>query len=159
MAPPRPKHNRLHSRQRRRRGRSLHQVEHPSMPPSSTTRKWRSSSRASAKSSNKGGGKITSPAPRKCATNVVSPVISLLNVHYLVIVTGATTRRGEERRRKDTTRRRAAMPMFAGSETPMRAPPTPPPTRMPQTSPSPRVFSSPTSVTSASWQRTAKGRR
>jgi hypothetical protein len=42
-------------------------------------------------------GRITSPAPRKYATSVVSPVISLLNVHYLVIVTGATTRRGEER--------------------------------------------------------------
>jgi hypothetical protein len=41
-------------------------------------------------------GKITSPAPRKFATNVVSPVILLQNVHYLVIVTGATTRRGEE---------------------------------------------------------------
>jgi hypothetical protein len=104
-------------------------------------------------------GKITSPAPRKCATNVVSLVILLQNVHYLVTVTGATTRRGEERRRRGTTRRRAAMPMFAGSGTPTRAPPTPPPTRTPQTSPSPRVFSSPTSATSASWQRTAKGRR
>jgi hypothetical protein len=38
------------------------------------TRRCRSSSRASAKSSSKGGGKITSPAPRKFATNVVSPV-------------------------------------------------------------------------------------
>jgi hypothetical protein len=37
--------------------------------------------------------------------------------------------------------------------------PTPPPTRMPLTSPSTRVFSSPTSATSASWQRTTKGRR
>jgi hypothetical protein len=104
-------------------------------------------------------GRITNPAPRKYATNVVSPVILLQNVHYLVIVTGATTRRGEERRRRDTTRRRAAMPMFAGSGTPTIAPPTPPPTRTPQTSPSPRVFSSPTSATSASWQRTTKGRR
>jgi hypothetical protein len=104
-------------------------------------------------------GKITSPAPRKFATNVVSPVILLQNVHYLVTVTGATTRRGEERRRRDTTRRRAAMPMFAGSGTPMRAPPTPPPTRTPQTSPSPMDFSSPTSATSASWQKKAKGRR
>jgi hypothetical protein len=34
-----------------------------------------------------------------------------------------------------------------------------PPTRMPPTSPSTRDFSSPTSATSASWQRTAKGRR
>jgi hypothetical protein len=99
------------------------------------------------------------PPPRKFATSVVSPVILLQNVYYLVIVTGATTRRGEERRRRGTTRRRAAMPMFAGNGTPTRAPPTPPRTRTPQTSPSPRVLSSPTSATSASWQRTAKGRR
>jgi hypothetical protein len=46
----------------------------PSTPPSSTMRKWRSSSRASAKSSSKGGGKTTSPAPRRFATSVVSPV-------------------------------------------------------------------------------------
>jgi hypothetical protein len=104
-------------------------------------------------------GRTTSPAPRKFATSVVSPVISLLNVHYQVIVTGATTRRGEERRRRSITRRRAAMPMFAGSGTPMRAPLTPPPTRTPQTSPSARAFSSPTSATSASWQRTTKRRR
>jgi hypothetical protein len=39
-------------------------------------------------------GRTTNPAPRKFATNVVSPVILLQNVHYLVIVTGATTRRG-----------------------------------------------------------------
>jgi hypothetical protein len=104
-------------------------------------------------------GRTTSPAPRKFATNVVSPVISLLNVHYQVIVTGATTRRGEGRRIRSITRRRAAMPMFAGSGTPTRAPPTPPPTRTPQTSPSTRVFSSPTSATSASWQRTAKRTR
>jgi hypothetical protein len=45
----------------------------------------------------------------------------------------ATTRRGEERRRRGTTRRRATMPMFAGSGTPTRAPPTPPPTRTPPT--------------------------
>jgi hypothetical protein len=37
-------------------------------------------------------GRTTNPAPRGCATNVVSPVISLLNVLCLVIVTGATTR-------------------------------------------------------------------
>ena len=58
-----------------------------------------------------------------------------------MIVTGATTRRGEEKRRRDITRRRTAMPMFAGSGTPTRAPQTPPPTRMPQTSSSPKVFS------------------
>jgi hypothetical protein len=40
-----------------------------------------------------GGGRIINPAPKKCATSVVSPVISLLNVLCLVIVIGATTRR------------------------------------------------------------------
>jgi hypothetical protein len=103
-------------------------------------------------------GRTTSPAPRKFATSVVSPVILLLNVHYLVIVTGATTRREREEKRRDITRR-AAMPMFVGSGTPTRAPPTPHPTRTPPTSPSPRAFSSPTSATSASWQRTTKRRR
>jgi hypothetical protein len=112
--------------------------------------------KVSAKSSSKGGGRTTSPAPRKFATSVVSPVISLLNVHYQVIVTGATTRREEGRRRRSITRRRAAMPMYAGSGTPMRAPLTPPPTRTPQTSPSTKVSFSTMSATSASWQRTAK---
>jgi hypothetical protein len=110
-------------------------------------------------SSSKGGGRITSPAPRKFATSMVSPDISLENVHYQVIVIGATIRRERGRKTRDTTRRRAAMPMYAGSGTPMRAPSTPPPTRMPPTSPSTRAFSSPTSATSASWQRTAKRRR
>jgi hypothetical protein len=100
-------------------------------------------------------GKITNPAPRKCATNVVSPVILLLNVDYLVIVSGVTTRGERRRRRRGTTRRRAAMPMYAGSGTPMKAPLTPT-TKTPPTSPSTRVFSSPTSATSASWQRTTK---
>jgi hypothetical protein len=76
--------------------RILHQVGFPSTPPSSTTRKWRSSSRASAKSSSKGRGRITNPAPRRFATNVVSPVILSLNVLCLVIVTGITTRGGKE---------------------------------------------------------------
>jgi hypothetical protein len=117
-----------------------------------------SSSKASAKSSSKGGGRTTNPAPRKCATSVVSSVISLLNVHYLVIVTGATTRRERGEKRRDTTRRRAAMPMCVASGTPTRAPPTPL-MRTPLTSPSPKDSSSPTSATSASWQRTAKERR
>jgi hypothetical protein len=104
-------------------------------------------------------GKITSPAPRKFATSVVSLVILLQNVHCLVIVTGATTRRERGKKRRDTTRRRAAMPTCVGSGTPMRALLTPPPTRMPQTSPSTRVSSSPKSATSASWQRTTKRRR
>jgi hypothetical protein len=71
----------------------------------------------------------------------------------------ATTRGGRRRRRRDTTRRRAAMPMFAGSGTLTRAPPTPPPMRTSQTSPSTRVFSSPTLATSASWQRMTRRRR
>jgi hypothetical protein len=49
---------------------------------------WRLSSKAFIKSSSKGRGRITNPVPKGCATNVVSPIISLLNVHYLVIVTG-----------------------------------------------------------------------
>jgi hypothetical protein len=104
-------------------------------------------------------GRITNPAPRRFATNVVSPIILSLNVLCLVIVIGATTRREKEEKRRGTTRRRAAMPMFAGSGTPTRAPPTPPPTRTPQTSPSPKAFSSPTLATSASWQMMARRRR
>jgi hypothetical protein len=128
----------------------------PLTPPSSIMRRWRSSSRASVKSSSKEGGKITSPAPIKFATNVVSPVILLLSVHYLVIVTGATTRRERGRKRRDTTRRRAVMPMCVGNGTPMRAPPTPPPTRTPPTLSSTKASSSPTSATSASSQRMEK---
>jgi hypothetical protein len=74
-----PLHSRCnpsHSKQRKKRRRSLHQVGFQSMPPSSTMRRWRSSSTASAKSSNKGRGKTTSTAPRGCVTVVVSPVIS-----------------------------------------------------------------------------------
>jgi hypothetical protein len=112
-----------------------------------------------AKSSSKGGGRTTCLAPRKFATSVVSPVILLQNVHYQVIVTGATTRREREEKRRGTIRRRAAMPTFAGSGTPTRAPPTPPPTRTPPTSSSPNASSSPTSATSVSWQRTTKRRR
>jgi hypothetical protein len=90
---------------------------------------------------------------------VVSSVILLPNVQCLVIVTGATTRGGRRRRRRDTTRRRAAMPTCVENGTPMRAPPTPPRTRMPLTSPSTRASSSPTSATNVSWARTAKRRR
>jgi hypothetical protein len=66
-------------------------------------------------------------------------------------------KKGKRREKKKYYKKKAAMPMFVGSGTPMRAPPTPP-TRTPQTSPSTRVFSSPTSDTSASWQRTTKRR-
>jgi hypothetical protein len=94
-------------------------------------------------------GRTTNPAPRGCATNVVSPIILSLNAQCLVIVTGTTTRRGRREKRRSTTRRRAAMPTCVGNGTPTGAPPTPPPTRMPQTSPSTRDFSSPTSARSA----------
>jgi hypothetical protein len=144
------------SKRRRRRRKSLRRVGFPSTPPSSIMRRWCSSSRASIKSSSNGRGETTNPVPRRFATSVVSPVISLLNVHYQVIVIGATTRREEGRKRRSTTRRRVAMPMFVGSGTPMKAPPTPPSTRTPQTSPSTRVSSSPTSATNAAWQRTTK---
>jgi hypothetical protein len=69
-------------------------------------------------------GRTTSPAPRGCATGVASPVTLLLNVQFLVKVTGTGTRRGRRRRRRDTTRR-AAMRTYAGNGTPMRAPLTP----------------------------------
>jgi hypothetical protein len=104
-------------------------------------------------------GRITNPAPRRCATNVVSPITLLLNVLYLVIVIGTTTRGGRRKRRRDITRRRVAMPMCVENEIPTKAPPTPPPTRTPPTSPSPKASSSPTSATSASWRRTTKRRR
>src|SRR5688500_15435388 len=107
MIPPHPKLNPSHSRRQRKRRRSLHQVDNQSTPPSSTMRKWRSSSRAFAKSSNKGGGKTTSPAPRRFATSVVSPVTLLPNVHYQVTVTGTTTRRARGEKRRGTTRRAA----------------------------------------------------
>jgi hypothetical protein len=74
-------------------------------------------------------------------------------------VTGTTTRKGGRRKRRDTTRRRAAMPTCVGNGAPMRAPPTPPSTRMSPTSPSTRDSSSPTSTTSASWQKTTKRKR
>jgi hypothetical protein len=103
-------------------------------------------------------GKTTSPTPRRCATGVVSLVSLLLNVQFLVKVTGTKTRRGR-RRRRDTTRRRVVMPTYVGNGTPTRAPPTPPLTRTPPTSPSTRASSSPTSATNVSWLRTAKRRR
>jgi hypothetical protein len=103
-------------------------------------------------------GRITNPAPRGFAIGVVSPVTLLLNVHIQVTVTGTMTRKGRRRwRRKDiTTRRRAAKRTWGGNGTPMRAPPTPPPTRTSPTSPSTKGFSSPTSTTNASWLRIAK---
>jgi hypothetical protein len=79
--------------------KSLRQVGSLSTPPSSTMRRWRSSSRAFAKSSSKGGGRTTNPAPTGCATNVVSPVNLLLNVLCLVIVKG-DDKRGKKKEKK-----------------------------------------------------------
>jgi hypothetical protein len=45
-------------------------------------------------------GRTTSPAPKGCATGVVSSITSSLNVHTLVKVTGTKTRRGKRRKRK-----------------------------------------------------------
>jgi hypothetical protein len=104
-------------------------------------------------------GKDYKPRSKKVCYKCGKPVILSLNVFYLVIVTGITTRGGRRRRRRGITRRRAAMPMFAGSGTPTRAPPTPPMTRTPPTSPSTKDFSSPMSATNASWQRTVRRRR
>jgi hypothetical protein len=102
-------------------------------------------------------GRTTSPAPKGCATGVVSPVISLQNVHIQVKVTGTMTRRGRRKwRRKGTTRRTVARRTWGGNETLTRAPPTPPPTRTPPTSPSTKASSSPMSVTRVSWLRMAK---
>jgi hypothetical protein len=68
-------------------------------------------------------------------------------------------KKGKRKEKKKYYKKRAVMPTCVGNGTPTRAPPTPPPTRMPPTSPSTRDSSSPTLATSASWQRTAKGRR
>jgi hypothetical protein len=67
-------------------------------------------------------------------------------------------KRGKKKKEKRYYKKKGAMPMCVGNVTPTRAPLTPPPTRMPPTSPSTRDFSSPTSATSASWQRMAKSR-
>jgi hypothetical protein len=71
----------------------------------------------------------------------------------------ATTRRGRRKKIRCTIRRRAATPTYVENGTLMRAPPTPPPTRTPLTSPSTRAFSSPTSANNVSWLRTARKRR
>jgi hypothetical protein len=68
-------------------------------------------------------------------------------------------KRGKKKEKKRYYKKKAAMPMFARSGTPMRAPPTPPTTRTPPTSPSIKVFSSPMSATSVLWRRMARRRR
>jgi hypothetical protein len=52
-------------------------------------------------------------------------------------------KKGRRKEKEKYSRRRATMLMYAGSGTPMRATPTPPLTRTPLTSPSPKAFSSP----------------
>jgi hypothetical protein len=130
------------------------------MPPSLITRRWLLSLRASGKSSSKERERSTNHAPRGFASNVVSPIIILLNVHMQVIVTGTTIRRGRRWRIRSTTiRRRVASRTWERNGTSMRAPLTAPPTRMPPTSPSTKVSSSPTLAKSVSWPRRAKRRR
>jgi hypothetical protein len=100
--------NPLHSRQRKKRRKSLHQqIGSQLTPPSLTTTKWLLLLRASGKSSSNERGRTTNPAPRGSAIGVVSLVITLLNVHTEVIVTGTMTIKGRRRwRRRDTTTRR-----------------------------------------------------
>jgi hypothetical protein len=59
-------------------------------------RRWLLLLRASGKFSSKGRGRNTNPAPRGFATDVVSPVTILLNVHMQVTVTGTMTRKGRK---------------------------------------------------------------
>jgi hypothetical protein len=68
-------------------------------------------------------------------------------------------KKGKRKEKKRYYKKKGGDAMYAGNGTLMRDPPSPPTTRMLPTSPSTRAFSSPTSATSASWQRTAKRRR
>jgi hypothetical protein len=79
--PPHPRWIPSHSKQRKRRRTSLHQVDFQSMPPTLTMRIWLLSLRAFDKSSNKARGRTTNPVPRGCTISMVSPVTLLQNVH------------------------------------------------------------------------------
>jgi hypothetical protein len=68
-------------------------------------------------------------------------------------------KKGKRKEKKKFYKKKGGDAHVCRNGTPMRAPPTPPPTRTPPTSPSTRASSSPTSATSASWQKTAKIRR
>jgi hypothetical protein len=68
-------------------------------------------------------------------------------------------KKGKRREKKRYYKKKGGDAVFAGSGTPTRAPLTPPPMRTPPTTLSTKGSSSPASATSASWQRTAKGRR
>jgi hypothetical protein len=70
-----PRCNPLHSKQRRKRKKSLHQVDYQSTPLNSIMRRWLLSPRAFGKSSSKGRGRTTNPAPKWFAIGVVSLVI------------------------------------------------------------------------------------
>jgi hypothetical protein len=59
-------------------------------------------------------------------------------------------KRGKKKEKKRYYKKKGGDAQYVGNGTPTRAPPTPPPTRMPPTSSSTRVFSFPTSATSAS---------
>src|SRR5699024_8565203 len=98
---PHPRCKPLHLRQRKKRRKSLHQkIGSQLMAPSLTTMKWLLSSSASGKSSSNERGRTTNPAPRGFATDVVSPVTILLNVHIHVIVIRTITRKGRRRWRR-----------------------------------------------------------
>jgi hypothetical protein len=68
-------------------------------------------------------------------------------------------KKGRRKENKKYYKKRAAMPTCVRNGIPMKARLIPPPTRTPPTSLSTKASSSPTSATSASWQRTAKRRR
>jgi hypothetical protein len=68
-------------------------------------------------------------------------------------------KRGKKKEKKRYYKKKGGDAHVCRNGTPMRAPLTPPPTRMPPTSLTTRAFSSPTSATSASWQRTTKRKR
>jgi hypothetical protein len=68
-------------------------------------------------------------------------------------------KKGRRKEKKRYYKKKGGDAHVCRNGTSTRAPPTPPPTRTLQTSPSPRVFSSLMLATSASWQRTAKRRR
>jgi hypothetical protein len=91
-----PRCNPLHSKQWKRRRKSVHQVDSQSTPPSSTMRRWLLSLRGFIKSSNKGRGRTTNPFSRGCAIGVVSPVTLLQNVHIQVTLTRIRQEREEE---------------------------------------------------------------
>jgi hypothetical protein len=68
-------------------------------------------------------------------------------------------KKGRRKEKKRYYKKKGGDAHVCRNGTPTRAPPTPPPTRTSLTSPSTKDSSSPTSATSALWQRTAKGRR